>query len=207
MQNLLRRVLVRLYHTLSATQDEAATVVFKRDVAATGNNISIRSPFYLRGGQYVTIGNNFSAGPSLRLEAWDKYSEIQYKPQIIIGDHVSMNYDVHIGAIDRIVIGDNVLIGSRVLITDHSHGDLTEKMLKQHPVNCSLFSKGPVIVEDDVWIGEGVCILPGVRIGKHAIIGANAVVTRDVPPNSVVGGIPAAVLFYLFDRPEGDGKL
>jgi acetyltransferase-like isoleucine patch superfamily enzyme len=54
-----------------------------------------------------------------------------------------------------------------------------------------VFSKGPVIIEDGVWIGEGACVLPGVRVGRFAIVGANAVVTRDVPPYTVVGGVPA----------------
>ena len=58
-------------------------------------------------------------------------------------------------------------------------------------------SKGPVIIEDNVWIGEGVVILPNVRIGKSAIIGANSVVNADVPANAVIGGIPAKIIRQL----------
>ena len=58
-------------------------------------------------------------------------------------------------------------------------------------------SKGPVVIENDVWIGEGVCVMPGVRIGRGAVIGANAVVTQDVPANSVVGGVPAKLIRSL----------
>ena len=57
-----------------------------------------------------------------------------------------------------------------------------------------MYSKGPVVIEDNVWIGEMVCILPNVRIGKGSIIGANAVVTKDVPANALVGGNPARVI-------------
>ena len=60
-----------------------------------------------------------------------------------------------------------------------------------------LYSKGPVIIEDNVWIGEGVAILPNVIIGENSIIGANAVVTKDIPRNSVVGGNPAKIIRTL----------
>jgi acetyltransferase-like isoleucine patch superfamily enzyme len=69
--------------------------------------------------------------------------------------------------------------------------------LHRPPINRPLISKGPVIIEDNVWIGEGVCITPNVRIGKNAIVGANAVVTKDVPPNTVVAGVPARVIKLL----------
>jgi acetyltransferase-like isoleucine patch superfamily enzyme len=61
-------------------------------------------------------------------------------------------------------------------------------------------SKGPVIIEDNVLIGEGAAILPNVTIGKNAIIGANAVITKDVPPNAVVGGVPGRVLRILSEE-------
>jgi len=104
---------------------------------------------------------------------------------------------VHIGCTNKIVIGDNVLIASRVYITDHSHGEVTIDALNIPPNFRPIISKGPVIIEDNVWIGEGVCILSGVTIGKNAIIGANSVVTKNVSPNSVVGGVPARVIKQL----------
>lgn len=116
---------------------------------------------------------------------------------MIIGDGSSLNYYCHIGAIDKIVIGDNVMIGSYVLITDHAHGKMTKEDL-DIPVNQRrLFSKGPVIIDDNVWIGEHACIMPGVHIGRCSVIGANAVVTHDVPPYSMVAGCPAKVIKQL----------
>lgn len=87
-----------------------------------------------------------------------------------------------------ISIGKNVLTGKKILITDNSHGKYADDV---PPSKRKLFSKGHVIIEDNVWIGEKVSILPGVRIGKSAIIAANAVVTKDVEPYSIVAGIPA----------------
>jgi acetyltransferase-like isoleucine patch superfamily enzyme len=144
--------------------------------------------------QYISIGNNFSAEYNLRLEAWDKYGSQTYAPQIIIGDNVGLGTDVHIGCINKIVIGNNVLIASRIYISDHSHGEITAGALSIPPLKRPLISKGPVIIDDNVWIGEGVCILPNVHIGKNAVIGANAVVTKDVPSNAVVGGNPAKII-------------
>ena len=99
------------------------------------------------------------------------------------------------GCINRIEIGNHVMIGSYVLITDHSRGELERTNV---PVaKRQLLTKGSVIIEDNVWIGEHACIMPGVTIGEGSIIGANAVVTHDVPPYSVAVGVPAKVVKQL----------
>jgi acetyltransferase-like isoleucine patch superfamily enzyme len=146
---------------------------------------------------YMSIGKNFYALYNLRMEAWDSYSGQRFSPEIIIGDNVNMNTDCHIGCINKIVIGNNVLMASRIYISDHSHGEVTAEALKLPPVQRPLYSKGPVIIGDNVWIGEGVCIMPGVTVGENAIIGANAVVTKDVPAKAVVGGNPARLIRQL----------
>jgi acetyltransferase-like isoleucine patch superfamily enzyme len=151
----------------------------------------IEYPIILFGQQYITIGDNFFAHKRLRIEAWDRYLDNIYTPQINIGNNVSINYDCHIAAINKVTIGNNVLIGSRVFITDHFHGSAQAKYLDTIPKERELTTKGPVVIEDNVWIGEGVCIMPNITIGKNAIIGANAVVTHNVPANSYAVGIPA----------------
>lgn len=160
----------------------------------TKRRVTLRYPFYVKGHKYIHIGDNFVACPGFRIECWDKYGNIIHQPSIQIGDNVCFNYNCHIGAIDRIVIGNNVLVGSHVLITDHSHGKSDYNNLLIPPMKRNLYSKGPVIIDDNVWIGEGVCILPNVHIGANCIIGANAVVTSDIPSNCVVAGNPAVVI-------------
>lgn len=88
-------------------------------------------------------------------------------------------------------IGKNVLMSERVFVTEshHSFEDIDAPVAHQNSV-----SKGPVKIEDDCWIGIGVCIMPNVTIGKHSIVGANSVVTKDIPPYSVVAGIPARII-------------
>jgi acetyltransferase-like isoleucine patch superfamily enzyme len=108
-----------------------------------------------------------------------------------------MNTDIHIGCINKIVIGNNVLFSSRIFISDHSHGIIAKEALALPPSRRPLISKGPVIINDNVWIGEGVAILAGVIIGENCIIGANSVVTKSFPANSIVGGNPAKILKSL----------
>lgn len=77
------------------------------------------------------------------------------------------------------------------MLNDNSHGDFVSKDLRLRPNLRPLCSKGPIIIEENVWIGEMVCILGGVHIGKAAVIAAGAVVTKDVPAYTLVGGVPA----------------
>ena len=169
-----------------------------------GEGSHFHPPFYITNPQYISIGKGFSCLWNLRLEAWDDYQGQKYSPELIIGDNVHVNSDVHIGCINRIVIGNNVLMGSRIFIGDHSHGEINANALALPPVERPLVSKGQVIIEDNVWIGEGACILAGVTIGKNAIIGANSVVTKNIPANSVVAGIPAKVISQLLNNASGE---
>ena len=104
---------------------------------------------------------------------------------------------MHIGACNKIIIEDGVLIASRVFITDHYHGMTDYETLKIPPSERILYSKGNVIIEKEAWIGEGVAIMPGVRIGRNAVIGANSVVTHDIPAYAVAAGNPAKVISVL----------
>jgi acetyltransferase-like isoleucine patch superfamily enzyme len=180
-----------LYPAWRDFESAAANASFRREVGKIGPGPRIMHPFYLMNPQLVTIGAGFVGCSGLRIEAITAYHEQRFSPCIVIGDHVEMNFNVHIGAIDRVEIGDNVLIGSNVLITDHFHGDSTPEQLQQAPRLRPLISRGPTVVEEGVWIGEGACIMPGVRVGRGAVIGANAVVSRDVARGSIVVGVPA----------------
>lgn len=110
---------------------------------------------------------------------------------------MNFNTDVHIACINKVVIGNNVLLASRIFISDHSHGEVNKEAITKAPSKRNLVSKGPVIIEDNVWIGEGVSILPNVTIGKNSIIGSNAVVTKSFPENSVIAGVPAILIKSL----------
>ncbi|MDB5288275.1 MAG: hypothetical protein JWR05_3224 [Mucilaginibacter sp.] len=166
----------------------------KREFKFLGSGIGFARPVYLNGGKYITIGNNFSCDQRLRLDAIDNFLGNEYTPEIIIGNDVLIQKDCHIGAINKILIGNNVLLASKVYISDHAHGEINSDAFKIPPAKRKLFSKGPVIIEDNVWVGEGVVVLAGVTIGENSIIGANAVVTKSIPKNSVAVGNPAKVI-------------
>jgi acetyltransferase-like isoleucine patch superfamily enzyme len=164
------------------------------DLKKVGENFIVASPLYLLGGKNISIGNNVSFDQRLRLDTIDEFLDDRFTPEIRIGNNVSIQKDCHIGAINKIIIGNNVLLASKVYISDHSHGATTADAIKLPPSKRKLYSKGPVIIEDNVWLGEGVVVLPGVTIGENSIIGANAVVTKSIPKNCVAGGNPARII-------------
>lgn len=153
----------------------------------------LRPRYFIFGHKYMSI-KSMRSDSGLRIECIDKYKNQTFSPYLEIGENVIFNKNCHIGVINKIIIGNNVLIGSNVLITDHSHGTTTKESLQIFPEYRELYSKGPVVIEDNVWIGENVSILPNVTIGKGAVIGANSVVTSDVPQYAVVCGVPAKLI-------------
>lgn len=176
--------------------DKAATKEFQSKVPHS-ETARVSWPLNLWGGKNIKMGNGFFILPDARIDCIDFYNGQRFSPELVIGDGVTLNFRCHIGCINRIVIGNHVLIGSNVLITDHSHGLFVEDEKDIPWSKRKLFSKGPVIIEDNVWIGENVSILPGVSIGRGSVIGANSVVTHDIPPYSMAVGIPAKVIKSL----------
>jgi acetyltransferase-like isoleucine patch superfamily enzyme len=134
----------------------------------------------------ISIGRKVLIRKGARLEAvgdWDGK-----KPKIVIGDGTAAQFYFHCGAAESISIGENVLIAGNVYITDHDH-EFSDPDID--PIHCPKLIVKPVVIEDGAWLGEGCKILKGVKVGKRAVIGANAVVTKDVPSYTIVGGVPA----------------
>ncbi|HDK41760.1 MAG TPA: acyltransferase [Candidatus Pacearchaeota archaeon] len=105
-------------------------------------------------------------------------------PSLVIGDNSGIGENCRIGSMTT--IGRNVKMAPDVIICTENHRYTKETF--------EGFVKKPVMIDDNVWIGYRVIILPGVHVGRNAIIGAGAVVTKDVPPYAIVGGVPAKVL-------------
>ena len=153
----------------------------------------IRQPVRIKGWSQIKIGSGFTTGQFCRIEV---LTSRDGQKSLIFGDNVQINDACHIASYKHVAIGNNVLIASRVYISDHDHGSFTKKSLFLKPADREIVQKD-VIIEDDVWIGEAVSILKGVRVGKGSVIGAGAVVTKNVPPYSLVAGVPAKVIKKL----------
>lgn len=154
----------------------------------------IRRPYYIRGRKHITLGNGLTTGIGLRIDAFPSNKE---SVVLRMGDNIELNDYVHIGAIESVTLGNNILIASKVFITDHNHGNysgITGHEDPNIPPRLRKWHSSPVIIEDNVWIGEQVTILPGVKIGKGCVIGAMSLVNKSIPPYSIAVGIPAKVI-------------
>lgn len=111
--------------------------------------------------------------------------------QISIGNNSGLGYKVRIGG--KVTIGNDVMMGHDCIIWTLNHAfDRTDIPMTEQ----GFYPEEPVVIGDDVWLGARVIILPGVKIGSHSIIAAGAVVSKDVPPYAIVGGVPAKVIKY-----------
>jgi len=159
--------------------------------------LSIHPSAKISGLAHMEIGDNFYAGEGLRLEAVSFYDGCFFSPRVVIKNNVCINDFVHIGAVNYVEIGNDVLMASKIYISDHNHGTYSgpfQSHPDEPPAVRSLTTGSKVVIGDRVWIGEFVSILPGVTVGEGAIIAANAVVTKDVPPGTIVAGAPAMVI-------------
>lgn len=198
---------MEIYNICWQKMNSLKRYIYSKIIAKKFHKVGIKfriDPYIqIKGAKYINIRDCFTAGAGMRLEAIDYYRGQRFEPQIVIGNNFSASEYCHIGAIDSIKIGNDVLMGSKVYITDHQHGTTSFQDLKISPYERKLSSKGSVNIGDSVWIGDGVVIMPGVTIGSHSVLGANSVVTKDIPPYSVAVGAPAKVIkSYLNDFGE-----
>lgn len=154
------------------------------------------APLYQHRGKHSVIHRSARMDtPPYRLFSLGNYSVIESFAcinnavgDVIIGDHTRIG--LHNTIIGPVEIGNNVNLAQGITVTalNHNFSD-TNKRIDEQGV-----STNPVTIEDDVWVGANAVILPGVTIGEHCVVAAGAVVTKDVPPHSLVAGVPAKVI-------------
>ncbi len=153
----------------------------------------IRLPIDVRGKRSINWGEYLTTGKYCRIEAFSNTKN----ETITFGKNIQINDFVHITGSQSVVIGDNVLIASKVYISDTSHGNYSGDYQHSSPLEVAkdreIFTK-KVVIGDNVWIGEGVSILPGVEIGMGSIIGANSVVTKNIPECTIAVGNPSKAI-------------
>lgn len=156
------------------------------------SNVKCSSFFGLIGSRNVLI---FKRGDSIG----DKFItaasvEVISRGSLQVGNNVNINSYSRVVALNRITIGNNVIIAKFVSILDHDHAYELNAEKKLHFDGYEVKS---ITIGNNVWIGDKVTILKGVKIGDNVIVAANSVVSRSVPPNSIVAGIPAKVIKEL----------
>jgi lipopolysaccharide O-acetyltransferase len=169
--------------------------------------------------RHMRIGRDLHAADALWMQAVTAYGEQRFTPQLIIGAGARLSDRVHIACLRRIEIGPGLLTGSGVLISDHTHGvyrgpeqsdpygpeqsDPYPEQSDPYPAQSDpdvppaqrlLHSESEVIIGRNVWLGDGVAVLAGARIGDGAVIGANSVVTGHIPAETIAVGAPARVV-------------
>jgi acetyltransferase-like isoleucine patch superfamily enzyme len=146
----------------------------------------------VEGSQYISVGR----GTMIQRQGWLLALKIDdHLPELSIGKDCAIGDFCHIASVRSVVIQDNVLIANKVYISDnvHSFEDIMVPIMNQ-PIKYT----GNVIIGTGAWIGENVCII-GAKIGRNSIIGANSVVTKDIPDYCVAVGIPARVI-KMYDQ-------
>lgn len=144
--------------------------------------------------RYIHIGSKTLFGPHVTLSAGMLPDQrMVTDPVISIGDRCLFGKGSGIVGHYEIVIGDDVWTGHDVYVTDQNHGyeDL------DRPISVQLMPERPVSIGDGSWIGHGSVILPGARIGRHVVIGANSVVRGEIPDNTIAAGAPAKIIRRL----------
>ena len=159
-----------------------------------GKNSKMGFKLHICGEEMINVLNNVYIGGGTALTAFSR-DDTDKGVKITIGNNCMIGTDCHITALTGIHIGDGLLTGKSVLISDNAHGNPSDKIrLALRPTMRPLYSKAGIVIGNNVWIGEKAAVLAGVTIGDGAIIGANAVVTHDVPPYSVAVGCPARII-------------
>ena len=154
-----------------------------------------RFPIVIRGRKYIDFGMSLTTGVGCRFDCFS--SKQTDEKTLVFGNNIQLNDYVHIVAMNKVKIGDNVLMASHVFISDNSHGsykgDEQDSDPRIPPVERE-YKSSPVTIGQNTWIGEGVVIMPGVSIGEGCVIGAHSIVNRDIPNYTVAVGAPIRII-------------
>ena len=161
----------------------------------------IRFPIDVRNKKNIDFGENLTTGVGCRLESCP---QIMTDSKLLkFGNNIQLNDYVHITAAHSVEIGNNVLMASKIYISDCTHGSYIGNEDDSDPMSLPIdrpLSVKAVKIEDNVWLGEFVSVLPGVTIGQGTIVGANSVVSKSLPPYVIAVGSPAKpIKFYNFE--------
>ncbi len=202
MKTAVRNVAARFARRWYAFQQAVLASDLPR-FANMPRNLAIELPRRIYDAQCMHIGDDVKIGPGSLLVAQTHYptdimrhpldtrAPQRFDPEIVIGNRVTSTGGLTLAAMHRIVIEDDVMFAANVLVSDGLHGfDGVETPYKYQPMG----RIAAVTIKRGCWIGQNAVVMPGVTIGEMSIIGANSVVTHDVPAYSIAVGAPARVI-------------
>lgn len=191
-----------LSERLCGYRDALYTMWIRQFIGYVGKHVKIAKPCCLQGGglDSVSIGDYTEIQKYSVIGCWKKYGNQSFEPSVILGRNCRIGEYNQISACNKITIGDGLLTGRFVYIGDNSHGGLSLEEAAVSPADRKLYSKGEIVIGNNVWLGDKVTILAGAHIGNNVIVAANAVVTKDVPDSCVVAGTPAKIVKRLNDE-------
>ncbi len=176
---------------------------WREQLQGSRERLSIGEGFRAYAPERITIGDDVSIGRNVTLRAltyypWSDPAQT-FDPRMEIGSGGFISHGAHLSCVERITLGPRVMIADHVYVADHDHDYRAADLpIKQQ----TLVKKGPLSIGADSWIGANACLTGGIAIGKHCVIGAQAVVTSDIPDFSVAVGAPARVI-KQFDSDRG----
>lgn len=191
MQKIILKMQKQMKTSLKYSAKKLISIFFAPFYGDYGIGSKIQRPrIILVNKKHIFLGKNVCIRPYARIEPIINWHGQKFNPKIEIEDNVTIEQNIHLICAEKVFIGNSTLISSFVFITDLNH-DFEDVSLSVMQQGLSVI---PTIIDKNCFIGTGVKIMAGVHIGEHSVIGANAVVTHDIPPFSVAAGIPARVI-------------
>ena len=186
----LSMTLLPALQTVARVRNKAFALAVRRSFASWGEGTSVRTPFRVGGASGISLGATVNIGEGCWFQTIDS-------GLIEIGDECYFAGNVVISAAGSIVLEPKVIVARNVHILDHQHRyDVPGVSVLEQGITAAR----PVRIGEGCWIGANVVILPGVTLGRQAVVGANSVVRADVPAATVVAGMPARVISDIADR-------
>ena len=202
LARMIKRLLVRLGVVLNRLDGEIARASLPQ-FATNPKSLTIQHPSRFNNPDRIHLGDDVKIGPNSVLSANTQYPggwlhhpkgqhvSQQFTPTLEIGDRVTATGALQIYALDRITIEDDVMFATNVFICDGLHGYETADVPYKYQ---GMTRIAPIRIGYGSWIGQNVVIMPGVTIGRLAIVGANSVVTKAIPAQCIAMGTPARIV-------------
>jgi acetyltransferase-like isoleucine patch superfamily enzyme len=184
----MRRIHRRLEHWIaigSLVRDRVRARILALRGATVGRKVRLGAGFKVERPWCLKVGTAFHAEGGVYLKIVSEDARLEFGDSVFVGR--GSEFDV----LEKVSVGDHTVIAPGCFITDHNHGTSPNRRIDQQPCISSAIEIGR-----DVWLGTNVVVVAGIKIGDGAVVAANAVVTRDVPPMAIVAGVPATLLSY-----------